>query len=107
VNVVFVPSTAHAATLLSAGLGGLSQALSQTGLTLGQAQVDGGALGNAAGNAGNAFGALAGQTGGQTGGQANGQAAQHQSGPGQPALRGAAQAYEQSAPTAGGLSAYA
>ncbi len=41
VNVLFVPSTADAASALQASLPGLAPALAQSGLTLGQAQVGG------------------------------------------------------------------
>ncbi len=41
VNVLFVPSSQAAGTALQSGLPGLGQALAQSGLTLGQAQVGG------------------------------------------------------------------
>lgn len=43
VNLVFVPSTAQTAQLLSGGMDGLRHAMATAGLTLGQAQIGGGA----------------------------------------------------------------
>ena len=45
VNVLFVPTVAQTAHLLHGGLGDLRQAMAASGLTLGQAQVGGGASG--------------------------------------------------------------
>jgi flagellar hook-length control protein FliK len=42
VNVLFVPSTAQTAQLLHSGMDGLRQAMATSGLTLGQADVNGG-----------------------------------------------------------------
>jgi flagellar hook-length control protein FliK len=42
VNVLFVPSTAQTAQLLHSGMDGLRQAMAMSGLTLGQADVNGG-----------------------------------------------------------------
>jgi flagellar hook-length control protein FliK len=51
VNVLFVPDSAVGAQALQSGLSGLSQAMAQSGLTLGQAQV-GGQFGQSAGQGG-------------------------------------------------------
>ncbi len=45
VNVLFVPAVAQTAHLLQTGLGDLRQAMATSGLTLGQAQIGGGASG--------------------------------------------------------------
>ena len=51
VNVLFVPAVAQTAHLLQTGLGDLRQAMAASGLTLGQAQIGGGASGGAGGGA--------------------------------------------------------
>ena len=51
VNVLFVPDSAAGAQALQSGLSGLSQAMAQSGLTLGQAQI-GGQFGQNAGQGG-------------------------------------------------------
>jgi flagellar hook-length control protein FliK len=45
VNVLFVPTVAQTAHLLQTGLNDLRQAMAASGLTLGQAQIGGGASG--------------------------------------------------------------
>ena len=49
VNVLFVPTVPQTAHLLQAGLGDLRQAMAASGLTLGQAQIGGGAGGSTSG----------------------------------------------------------
>jgi flagellar hook-length control protein FliK len=51
VNVLFVPAVAQTSHLLQSGLGDLRQAMAASGLTLGQAQIGGGASGGAGGGA--------------------------------------------------------
>jgi len=51
INVLFVPDSAAGAQALQSGLSGLSQAMAQSGLTLGQAQI-GGQFGQNAGQGG-------------------------------------------------------
>jgi flagellar hook-length control protein FliK len=52
VNVLFVPSVAQTGHLLQTGLGDLRQAMAASGLTLGQAQIGGGASGGTGGGTG-------------------------------------------------------
>jgi flagellar hook-length control protein FliK len=49
VNVLFLPSVAQTGHLLQTGLADLRQAMATSGLTLGQAQIGGGASGSAGG----------------------------------------------------------
>jgi flagellar hook-length control protein FliK len=59
VNVLFLPSVAQTAHLLQSGLADLRQAMATSGLTLGQAQIGGGA-GGSGGAGGGASGSNAG-----------------------------------------------
>ena len=90
VNVLFVPSTAQGAQALQAGLPGLSTAMAQSGLVLGQAQVGG------------QFGQNAGQGGGQS---PNGQGRAAFAAPDAPVA--ATTATAATAASTNGLSAYA
>jgi flagellar hook-length control protein FliK len=60
VNVLFVPAVAQTAHLLQTGLGDLRQAMATSGLTLGQAQIGGGASGGGTSGGGSNPGTRAG-----------------------------------------------